>query len=123
MGKSEVNKCFLWYAWQHGADKKVVVCSITWKAALLLGTEHNPGQSTTRLFGTNTRAGQKRVPGTTAFSRELLHADVRFILHDEVSFDSQKHYAVSRLGPWAACVLQVAAACLVLCIVLCLLYK
>lgn len=90
-----MNRCFLWYAWQHGAEKKVVVCAFTWKAALLLGTVHNPGHSTTSLFGTNVSSAHRRAPGTTARSRELLHAGVRFILNDEVSFNCQRHFAVS----------------------------
>ena len=96
-GKSEVNKAFLWYAYQLRASQLVVVTSYTWKAALLLGTPYNPGYSTTLLFGTNTgqqSRGRRRVPGTATTCLKLFTSSVRIILHDEISFDSQHHFQV-----------------------------
>ena len=94
-GKSEVIKAFLWHAYQHGLNDRIAVTSYTWKAALLVGNEHNPAFSTTSLFGTAHK--YNKTNGGTNKCMSLLHPNIRFVIHDELSFDSQAHFGVSHV--------------------------
>ena len=91
-GKSEVIKAFLWHAYQHSLHDRIAVTSYTWKAALLVGNEHNPAYSTSTLFGTEHK--HNKVNGGSSKCMNLLHPGIRFVVHDEISFDSQAHFGV-----------------------------
>jgi hypothetical protein len=45
-GKSEVFRAFLWLAYQHDLHRMIAVTSYTWKAAVLVSSPHNRGNST-----------------------------------------------------------------------------
>jgi hypothetical protein len=89
-GKSECAKAFLWFTFQHRHAHLVGVTSYTWKAALLLGNEHNPGYSTSTFFGIN--AFQPHSIAGSAL--EVFDADKYMLLLDEGSFTGQRHMMV-----------------------------
>lgn len=95
-GKSEVNKAFLWFAFQYGASDMISVTSYTWKAAQLLGTTINPGTSTTTLLKTPTH-GRKDNESSHVSEQSIVLFDrkKKIILDDEASFNSLHHNWVS----------------------------
>jgi hypothetical protein len=91
-GKSECAKAFLWFAFQHQHCHLVSVTAYTWKAALLLGNEHNPGYSTSAFFGINAF----RPHDITAGAVNIFDADKYLALVDEASLIGKCHFAVSK---------------------------
>ncbi|GAX85827.1 hypothetical protein CEUSTIGMA_g13242.t1 [Chlamydomonas eustigma] len=60
-GKSEIIKAYLWHAFQHGLISDLIaVTSYTWKAALLIGTDHNPGYTSCTFYGTTHKKSRSK---------------------------------------------------------------
>jgi hypothetical protein len=93
-GKSKIISALLWHLFQYDASHLVMVTSYTWKAATLIGTQYNPGFSSSTAFGINLHSKRLGVFHSTAASRALLNPSVVMIINDEISFTDQAHLHV-----------------------------
>lgn len=93
-GKSRILSALLWYAFQLDASDSLAIVSYTWRAALNVSTEHNPGNSTTSFFGINSyEKDNVRTSNDTLLKvQSNLRPPLRMVCMDEFSFTSAPHY-------------------------------
>ena len=95
-GKSQVYKAVLWFAWQHDYSSAIAVVSYQWRAAHMIGTDANPGCSTTTFFkvADSEGSGRRGRPRSSHQARDIVQQNlrsVRLILEDEMSFGNCGH--------------------------------